>query len=69
MIKKEAKKMIRWERGRSREDGNPERHCTNSRWQRIRDCNPGNPVILRILVQTLIFIRYRVKVRRQEELL
>jgi hypothetical protein len=69
MRKKEAKKMIIWERGGSREDGNLERHCTDGRWQQIRDCNHGNPVILRILVQTLIFIRYRVKARRQEELL
>lgn len=68
MIKKEAKKMIRWERGESREDGKPERHCTDGRWQRIRDCNPGNPVILRILVQTLICIHFRLKARHQEEL-
>lgn len=68
MIKKEANKMIRWERGGSWEDGKLERHCTDGRWQQIRDCNHGNPVILRILVQTLIFIRPRVRARHQEEL-
>ena len=69
MRKKETKKMMRWEREGSREVGKLERHWTDGRWQQIMDCNHGNPVILRILVQTLIFIRYRVKARRQEELL